>query len=54
MLILTEYEIATAHKKYAEKIKTSLAFKLSDDVFIMLINVKMPTIVGKLLAFYHL
>ena len=26
--------------------KTFLAFKLSDDVFIMLINVKMPTIVG--------
>ena len=28
------------------KIKIFLAFKLSDDVFIMLINVKMPIIVG--------
>ena len=28
------------------KIKTFLAFKLSDVVFIVLINVKMPTIVG--------
>ena len=28
------------------KIKTFPAFKLSDVIFIMLINVKMPTIVG--------
>ena len=28
------------------KIKAFLVFKLSDGVFIMLINVKMPTIVG--------
>ena len=28
------------------KIKTFLPFKLSDDVFIMLINVEVPTIVG--------
>ena len=29
-----------------DKINTFLAFKLSNDVFIMLINVKIPTIVG--------
>ena len=32
-----------AHKNYA---KTILALKLSDNVFILLLNVKMPTIVG--------
>ena len=32
--------------KKAERIKYFLAFKLSDVVFIMLINVKMPLIVG--------
>ena len=42
---LTEHEITTAHEaKMLEKIL--LAFKRSDGVFIMLINVKMPTIVG--------
>ena len=48
MLSLTEHEISTAHNnKNAEKHKiyNILAFKLSD-VFIMLINVKMPKIVG--------
>ena len=43
----TEHEISTAHKtKKSSNNKTFLAFKLSDVVFIMLINVKMPTIVG--------
>ena len=47
MLNLAEHEISTAHKNLnVEKIKIVLAFKLSDRVFIMLINVKMPTIVG--------
>ena len=32
-----------------EKIKKFIAFKLSDVVFIMLINVKMQTIVGSLI-----
>ena len=38
MLNSTEHEISSAHK--------FLALSLSDVVFIMLINVKMPTIVG--------
>ena len=43
----TEHEISTAYKNpKAKKIKTFLAFKLSNVAFIMLINVKMPTIVG--------
>ena len=49
MLFSTENEISTAHNnKNAEKHKiyNILAFKLSDVVFIMLINVKMPKIVG--------
>ena len=47
MLNSTEYEISTAHKTLnAEKIKTVHAIKHSDVVFIMLINVKMPTIVS--------
>ena len=42
-----EYEISTTHNNYnAEKKKIFLAFKLTDVVFIMLINVKMPTIIG--------
>ena len=44
MLNSTEHEISTAHKK----IKIVFASKLSDVVFILLINVKMPTIVGVL------
>ena len=40
-----EHEISTAHYNKM-KIKNVFAFKLSDVVFIMLINVKMPTIVG--------
>ena len=45
MLNLTEHEISTAHKaKMLERLR--LAFKRSDGVFIMLINVKVPTIVG--------
>ena len=47
MLNSTEYEISTAHKKLKYRhIKKFLALILSDIVFIMLINVKMPTIVG--------
>ena len=43
----TEHKIATAHKKLKyRKIKTFLALSLSAIVFIMLINVKMPTIAG--------
>ena len=48
MLNSTELEISTAHKKY-QQIKKFLALCLSDVVFIMLINVKMPTIVGILI-----
>ena len=54
MLNSTEYEIPTAHKKLKyRQIKTFLALSLSDIAFIMLINVKMPTIL-QLLAFEHL
>ena len=42
MFNLTEHEISTAHKIK----KTLLAYKPSNFVLIMLINVKMPTIVG--------
>ena len=47
MLNSNEHEISIAHKKlkYRQK-KKFLALSLSDNVFIMLINVKMPTIVG--------
>ena len=46
-LCSTENKISTAHKKLNyQQIKKSLASSLSDVVFIMLINVKMPTIVG--------
>ena len=47
MLKLTEHEISTAHKNFKNRqIKKFIALSLSDVVFIMLINVKMPTIVG--------
>ena len=47
MLNSTELQISTAHKKLNyRQIKKFLALSLSDVVFIMLINVKMPTIVG--------
>ena len=47
MLNSTEHEISAAHKnKNAEKYRYFLLFNLSVDVFILLINVKMPTIVG--------
>ena len=42
MLNSTEHEISTAHRK----VKKFLALSLSVVVFILLINVKMPTIVG--------
>ena len=45
MLISTEHELSTAHKnKMPTNEKISLS--LSDVVFIMLINVKVPLIVG--------
>ena len=43
MLISTQHEISTV---LLIKTKIVLAFKLSGGVFIMVINVKMPTIVG--------
>ena len=47
MLNSTEHEISTAHKNKISKSKEVSCFKsLGDVVFIMLINVKMPTIVG--------
>ena len=47
MLNSTEQEISTAHKKLEyRQIKKFLDLSLSDVVFIMLINVKMPKIVG--------
>ena len=47
MLNSTEPEISTALKKLKyRQIKKFLALSLSDDVFMMLVNVKMPTIVG--------
>ena len=50
MLISTEHEISTAHKKQKYlQMKKFHALSLSDVVFIMLINVKMPTIVGILI-----
>ena len=56
MLNLTDHEIATASKNKkkiynAEKITTFLACKLSDNVLIILIIVKMSTIVGILKTF---
>ena len=42
----TEHEISTAQKLKYQKVKKFLALSLSDVVFIMLINVKMPTMVG--------
>ena len=46
MLNSTEQEISTAHKTKIPTNKDFFALSLSDDVFIMLINVEMPTIVG--------
>ena len=46
MLNSTQHEISTAHKTKILTKKMFLALSLSDNVFIMLINVKMPTIVG--------
>ena len=47
MLNSTEHEISNANKKLKyRQMKKCLALSLSDVVFIMLINVKMPTIVG--------
>ena len=44
-----EHEISTSLNDKMLKILTFLAFKLSDVVFVMLINFKMPTIVGILI-----
>ena len=46
MLNWTGHEISAVHKIWNTEKKEYLALGLSDDVFIMLINVKMPTIVG--------
>ena len=47
MLNSTEHEISTAHKKLKyQQTKKFIALSLAYVVFIMLINVKMPTIVG--------
>ena len=43
MLNSTEHKLSTAHKNNKNKF---LALNLSDAVFILLINIKMPTIVG--------
>ena len=43
----TEHELSIAHKKLKyRQMRKFLALRLSDVVFIMLTNVKMPTIVG--------
>ena len=44
MLNSAEHESLTVHTTKILINKTVLAFKLSDDVFIMLINIKMPLI----------
>ena len=47
MLNSTEHKISTAHKKLNyQQMKKFFALRLSDVVLIMLINVKMPTLVG--------
>ena len=46
MLSSTEHEISTAQKLEYRQLKKFLALRISDVVFIMLINDKMPTIVG--------
>ena len=47
MLNSTKHEISTAHKKLKyQQTKKFIALSLSYVVFTMLINVKMPTIVG--------
>ena len=46
MLNLTEHEILSAHKTKMLKIYTFLAFKLSNVIFIMLINVKILTLMS--------
>ena len=42
----TEHEISTAHKLKCLQINKFLALSLSDVVFILLMSVKMPMIVG--------
>ena len=46
MLNTTEHEISTAQKTKISKSKQVFALSISDIVFTMLSNVKMPTIVG--------
>ena len=46
MLNSTEFEVSVAHKNYnIEKQRFPLALKHADDVFILLINIKMPAVV---------
>ena len=48
-ILMGKREISTAHKKLKYgQIKKFLTVSLSDDVFLMLIEVKMPTIIGTL------
>ena len=53
MLNSTEHGILTAHKTKVLKHMSFLALKVSDVAFILLTNVKMPTIVGILTFFEH-
>ena len=46
MLNSSDHEISTAHKNQNAEYKEFLALNLTDVVFIMLIFVKMPTIIG--------
>ena len=46
MLTSTEHEISTAKKLKYRQMKKFFSLSLSNVVFILLINVKMPTIVG--------
>ena len=50
----TEHEISTAHKLKYRQIKKFLALSLSGVVFIMLINVKMPTIMPTIVGIFNI
>ena len=45
-MVKTEHEFSTAQKLKYRQLKKFLALRLSDVVSFMLINVKVPTIVG--------
>ena len=46
MLNSAEHEISTAHKAKIPTNKEASSLSLSDAIFIMLVNIKMPKIVG--------